>query len=975
MSQERSIKVTFRTNIADFKQQMKSASTSLEDVAKSGDKTGKVAETQLGRLTQSAQLQREAWSTVSTGLAAYGAAATAVAAIAVKKFADFDEAMSEVQADTQETAANMELLRAAAIDAGADTKYSATEAASAIDALAKAGISTADILGGGLAGSLNLAAAGGLDVGDAAEIAATALTQFKLSGQDVNHVADLLAAGAGKAQGDVSDLSMALKQSGLVASQTGLSIEETTGALSAFASAGLLGSDAGTSFKSMLQRLTPQSQEAQTLMDELGISAYDAQGNFIGLTAFAGNLQDSLKGLTTEQRNSAMATIFGSDAVRAASVLYDQGADGIQSWIDKVDDSGYASRVAAQKMDNLKGDVEKLSGSIETTFIKAGSGANDILRQLVQWADSAVDGFSKLPTPAQQGVVAIIGLTGAAAGLVGIGMKVFTSLADVRTAMDSLNLSGGRLETGLKATAKVLGKVTTAATAYGVALNILDNSWQNSAEGIEEFNNQIATAGKIDISKAFSGVNDGYWGRQAIDAENFSDAVRVAADPGFWEKADNTVTSFFGSVDTASLKAQQQFKGIGSSLAEVASTDLPSAQAAFQDLWDAAGGGDEDGLKLLDLMPAYKASLTDLATSMGIAADDATLLQLANGELGSGLTGTSDAADDTSTAIDSVTDAAEAASDAIDEYVQSLSDAAGIAMSLDSAQAAWAQQTRDNSEALQELTGYTDDAGKWVEGLGSAVTASGDAWDLYTDAGQLANQTMLDTSQKAWDLVEALYNEQGASADLEGAMASGRDEFIRTATQMGLTQEAAEALADEYGLIPDTVRTDIIASTGQAQSAIDVIADQLASLPTKKTITVDVLQYYSTYGESVYSASGGTGSNALHKATGGAIYGPGTGTSDSILARLSNGEHVLTASDVQKAGGQAAVYRLREAIQAGALRFADGGAVGGSSLVSPKVMVSSTPRVYVQNPFTGKYLLAQVDQRAESVAIGVVNAR
>ena len=107
--------------------------------------------------------------------------------------------------------------------------------------MAKAGVSTKDILGGGLKGALSLAAAGSLDVAEAAEISASALTQFKLSGDKIPHLADLLAAGAGKAQGSVQDLGAALNQSGLVAASTGLSIEETTGVLAAFASAGVDG--------------------------------------------------------------------------------------------------------------------------------------------------------------------------------------------------------------------------------------------------------------------------------------------------------------------------------------------------------------------------------------------------------------------------------------------------------------------------------------------------------------------------------------------------------------------------------------------------------------------------------------------------------------------------------------------------------------------------------------------------------------
>src|SRR5690606_33088374 len=141
------------------------------------------------------------------------------------------------------------------LDAGQETVYSATEAAGAIEALAKAGVSTADILNGGLSGALNLAASDNIAVAEAAEIAASAMTQFGLAGEDVEHVADLLAAGAGKAQGGVADLGQALNQAGLVSSQFGLSIEEAVGTLTAFASAGMVGSDAGTSFRTMLLRL------------------------------------------------------------------------------------------------------------------------------------------------------------------------------------------------------------------------------------------------------------------------------------------------------------------------------------------------------------------------------------------------------------------------------------------------------------------------------------------------------------------------------------------------------------------------------------------------------------------------------------------------------------------------------------------------------------------------------------------------
>lgn len=349
---------------------------------------------------------------ITTGIAAAGVAATALGVAAVRMAADFDASMSTVQANTGASADEMNQLRQAAIDAGADTIYSATESADAINELGKAGLSTSDILSGGLSGALNLAASDGMAVGDAAELMATTLKQFNLTGAESTQVADALAAGAGKAVGSAHDLGLALNQAGLVANSMGVSMQETTGTLAAFANAGMIGSDAGTSLKTMLQRLASPTDKAQTLMDELGINVYDANGKFIGLAGAAGQLQNGLSGLSQQERNAALNTIFGADAVRAANVLYEQGAEGIDDWTKAVSQSGYAADLAAKKNDNLKGDLENLSGSFESLMISLGEGGQGPLRSLVQTLDTLVDGFASLPAPVQQSIVLMAALVG-----------------------------------------------------------------------------------------------------------------------------------------------------------------------------------------------------------------------------------------------------------------------------------------------------------------------------------------------------------------------------------------------------------------------------------------------------------------------------------------------------------------------------------------------------------------------------------
>jgi len=277
----------------------------LADVSgyRSGVDEAKRKTVELGNtVAGAARSNEQAFNQVGLAVGAVGVAATAGLGAVVNASMGFDKQMSAVQAATGATVGAMGELRQAALDAGAQTVFSATEAAAAQENLAKAGISTADILGGALTGSLDLAAAGELDVASAAEVAAGAMTQFELKGGDVGHIADVLAAGAGKAQGEVADMAAALAQGGLVAAQTGLSLEDTVGTLSAFASNALLGSDAGTSLKTMLLALNPTSDEAAATMRELGLRFYDAEGRFVGIQEVAGQLQAASAGCRRRSR-------------------------------------------------------------------------------------------------------------------------------------------------------------------------------------------------------------------------------------------------------------------------------------------------------------------------------------------------------------------------------------------------------------------------------------------------------------------------------------------------------------------------------------------------------------------------------------------------------------------------------------------------------------------------------------------------
>lgn len=318
----------------------------------------------------------------------------------VSKAAEFEAKMSNIKAVTGESAETMKKFNDAAIKAGADTAFSAADAADAIGELAKAGVSTKDILNGGLTASLNLATAGELDLKEAAEITSTALNAFKRDGMTATQAANQLAGAANASATDVHELKYGLSMVAPVASGLGLSFRDTTNALAVFAQNGLKGSDAGTSLKTMLMNLQPQTKAQTNMMKELGIITADgsnqfftAEGKVKSFAEISQVLKDKLGGLTDAEKQMALKTMFGTDAVRAATIAMNEGADGannMQAAIDKVS----AAQVAAEKLNNLKGAVEALSGSWETLQIKVGTAVLPVLTTLVKWIDKLVDKLS-----------------------------------------------------------------------------------------------------------------------------------------------------------------------------------------------------------------------------------------------------------------------------------------------------------------------------------------------------------------------------------------------------------------------------------------------------------------------------------------------------------------------------------------------------------------------------------------------------
>ncbi|ROP45952.1 phage tail tape measure protein [Pseudokineococcus lusitanus] len=802
---DRSVVLRLRAEVGAYKAAMGEATKATDAFGDSANKNSVQASSGLAQVVESASKHDEAWRTVGTTLLGVGTATAAGVGLAIAKYSEFDAAMSAVQASTGASKTSLVELREAALQAGADTQFSATEAAGAIEELAKAGVSTEDILSGGLNGALALAAAGGISVAEAAEVAASTLTQFSLSGRDVGHVADLLAAGANKAQGGVGDLGAALNQSGLVASQFGLSVEETVGSLAAFASAGLLGSDAGTSFRSMLLRLANPAKETQETMDALGISAYDAQGNFVGVADLAQQLQDRLGGLTQAQRDAALAQIFGSDAIRAANILYTEGAEGINGWVAAVDDSGAAAETAAARTDNLRGDVERLGGAFDTALIRIGASADGPLRAVVQTITDVVDAFGSAP-PAVQSTALVLGTLVAAASLASGGFLVLAPrILETRAAVNQLSTdmprATGALKTLGRATSIVGGVVALAGALIALGVATRD---AGDPQGVNELSRSLD---RLAEDRDFSGIDDAFsdFGSGLFGIGELNSQINGL---------DDAITRVFNPTTEQSIN--DFLSGLVPSAA--ASTELGSLKAVFDDIDESLAGlvssgnaeaAAEQFAVIEERMRAQGVSAEDAARLFPLYADALIGAEEAAAGAGEGAQAAAGGIDAAATSAEQAQASLEGFQDALDQL---LDQAFGVEEATDSLTGAFAELAENASGYERTLSGTSEAALANRESVRGLVEGIFELADAQARGGASSEE-----------LVGSLQAQRAGLEDALTAMGFSREEVQRYAAAIDPATVAAQALTKATKEIPAQAATEI-SQPGMPQAQTDAAA-------------------------------------------------------------------------------------------------------------------------------------------------------
>ncbi len=363
-------------------------SAKITATAESFEKAFSSAEKAVSSLGESLESAGQKITSAATKI---GTALGGVAAAAVKVGSDFEAQMSRVEAISGATGKELDDLREQALELGADTAFSASEAAEGMENLAAAGFETTEIMDA-MPGLLDLAAASGEDLASSSDIAASTLRGFGLEASEAAHVADVLAENANRTNSSVTETGEAMKYIAPMARACGISMEETAAAIGLMANAGIQGSQAGTTLRGALSRLSKPTDAMITAMDELGVSFYDSDGKMKSLSEQVAMLEGAMTGLTDEERNNYLVTLYGQEALSGMLALIQTGSgdlDALTASFESCD--GSAAATAATMRDNLQGSVEELGGSLETLGIHIYDSFSEPLQDAVGKATESIN--------------------------------------------------------------------------------------------------------------------------------------------------------------------------------------------------------------------------------------------------------------------------------------------------------------------------------------------------------------------------------------------------------------------------------------------------------------------------------------------------------------------------------------------------------------------------------------------------------
>ena len=360
-------------------------------------------------------------------------AVTALGTAAVKTAADFDTAMSQVAAVSGATGSDLDALREKAREMGSKTKFSASEAAEAMNYMAMAGWKTGDMLDG-IEGIMNLAAASGEDLATTSDIVTDALTALGLSAADSGHFADILAAASSNANTNVSMMGETFKYCAPVAGALGFSAEDTAEAIGLMANAGIKSSQAGTAMRTMLTNLTGEVTFAGESFGELTIQTTNADGSMRSLGDILADCRVAFSQMSESEKAANAEALVGKNAMSGFLAVMNAAPGDIEKLNSAINNcDGTAEKMATTMQDNLAGQLTILKSQLEELAISFGELLMPAIRTIVGWIQKFVDWLNGMDEGTKK-VIMTVAILAAALGpvLIVIG-KVISAVGTIMT--------------------------------------------------------------------------------------------------------------------------------------------------------------------------------------------------------------------------------------------------------------------------------------------------------------------------------------------------------------------------------------------------------------------------------------------------------------------------------------------------------------------------------------------------------------
>lgn len=941
---------------------------------------------------------------------------------AVMAGVDMETNLNRLQGVTSATAAEMKNASDIAHQLGADTTIvgaSAADAAAAMLELAKGGLTMQQALAAA-PGTLRLAAAAQIDAATAAESQATILNSFQLGADQANRVADALANVANAAQGEVPDFMLGMQQASAVAHGFGISMEDTVAVLGLFAKAGIRGSDAGTSLKTMLTHIANPSDQASAAMDELSLSLHNAQGEFVGMPEMFRQIGEAANHMRPDDFQRAAATVFGTDAIRGAMIAGNQGVDTLNQMGEAVRKLGGADKMAAANMQGVPGTLEKISNAADGAklsfyelikpMVQAGG------EKLVPLLQSVATVFDKLKDGGNNGGLRIIGaawsdIASAAKDLAPAAAQAVKALAVgagtvVVSGWTALAAAVKVLEPPLKLVANILGDNQWLSTGLMAGIALFVAKAKLLPPVINGVNNVIGRTRSIvaDLTGPLSDVTDkttglvtqqGLYTRQAQGTLGPLGQMRAAYVDGSTKAKDFAKSNQLSTQYAKDLR-DQMIQGLGpmgrmrQAAADAGgairgmSPVVGGAKAAMSGLSIAGGGllsmlGGPWGVAIMGLTGAMalvgQAHADAAAKAEAQREAEVRLQQTLDATTGRTTEQTRKEAADRFGVVDKygTSDIGRARDYGVDPKL--LVDAAtrtGNQQAYDIIKARAAQGVSDGISAGQiptDMAAELQKMGVSRDQLTNALVREGNGWNIVNTAIQDYNSKQRDANKDYKPMIEGLQtlidvmpdgaesiitmaqnvnelrrqNTKGAESQRAlteaqfgtwKATAEGAARFknlgaaildVPTGTEVvvNVLDDAARKTLTDLGYTVDRLpdgTVKVVAATDEAKARFTQLVEQIEGTTPEVKIRVAIDDYNSQLQQWIRNVQMGVDPGAMpsmklpgragggHVSPSGRISGPGSGTSDHIIARVlgggaiavSNGESINTESSTRR---------------------------------------------------------------------------